>query len=99
MAKAKFYIKNYLIENTVSSFSKNFLIDTKIKYRALTIFFISAFITGIGSLFLGLTQLLLWLALWIVNVGAFVFSKIFYRSKSTVTISVFAIDSDQDNKK
>lgn len=81
MAKAKFYIKNYIIENTVSSFSKNFLNDTKKTYRGFIIFIISAFITGIGSLFLGLITLVLWLALWIVNVGAFVFGNIFSRDK------------------
>lgn len=96
MAKAKFYIKNYLIENTVSSFSKNFLIDTKKTYRGFIIYIMSFFITSIGSLFLGLITFVLWLALWIVNVGAFVFGKIFSRDKSTITISVFTTDVNKD---
>lgn len=91
----KFFIRTLLIQNTVGIFSKNFLIDTKYQ---LTIF-ILFFITGIGSLFLGLITLVLWLALWIVNVGAFVFGNIFSRDKSTITISVFAFDVNQGNKK
>lgn len=82
MIMTKIYIRKLLIKNTVGIFSKNFLTDTKYQ---LTIF-ILFFITGIGKFVLGLITLVLWLALWIVNVGAFVFGKIFYRSKPTVSI-------------